>query len=55
MIQNINGTIAFLQLHFNINNWNIFILKYKLIDSISFILITAIFATISEITSKKDR
>ena len=32
---------------------NIFILEYNLIDSISFILITAIFATISEITSKE--
>ena len=45
--------LLFYKLHFNINNWQYIYFKIKLIDSISFILITAIFATISEITSKK--
>ena len=50
----INGTIAFFTSSILILIiGNIFILEYKLIDSISFILITAIFATISEITSKE--
>ena len=50
----LSGTIAFFTSSILILIiGNIFILKYNLIDSISFILITAIFATISEITSKK--
>ena len=50
----VNGTIAFFTSSILILViGNIFILEYKLIDSIIFILITAIFATISEITSKK--
>ena len=50
----ISGTIAFFTSSILILIiGNIFILKYNLIDSISFILITATFATISEITSKK--
>ena len=50
----INGTIAFfISSIFILVIGNIFILKYKLIDSIFFIFFTAIFATISEITSKK--
>ena len=50
----VNGTIAFFTSCILILIiGNIFILEYKLIDSISFILITAIFATISEITSKR--
>jgi len=50
----INGTIAFfISSILILVIGNIFILEYKLIDSINFILITAIFATLSEITSKK--
>ena len=50
----VNGTIAFFTSSIIILIiGNIFILEYELIDSISFILITAIFATISEITSKR--
>ena len=50
----VNGTITFFTSSILILIiGNIFILKYKLIDSICFILITAIFATISEITSKR--
>tara|TARA_B100000900_G_scaffold405416_1_gene414977 strand:+ start:27 stop:1505 length:1479 start_codon:yes stop_codon:yes gene_type:complete len=50
----INGTIAFfISSILILVIGNVFILKYNLIDSISFILITAIFATISEITSKR--
>ena len=50
----VNGTIAFFTSSIIILIiGNIFILEYELINSLSFILITAIFATISEITSKR--
>ena len=50
----VNGTIAFFTSSVLILIiGNILFLEYQLMDSISFILITAIFATISEITSKK--
>ena len=50
----INGTIAFFTSSILILIiGNIFILEYKLIDFIIFVIITSIFATISEITSKK--
>ena len=50
----INGTIAFFTSSLLILIiGNVFILEYQLIDLIGFVLITATFATLSEITSKK--
>ena len=53
-VKTLSGTIAFFtSCLLVLIIGNIFILEYKLIDSIIFIIITAIFATLSEITSKK--